>query len=111
MLDTSALAFQRSRGEARVRLVAAGGRTMLAGLRQAGCAKAFLPRVHADRPEVVFLNTAGGLTGAAMVASGASLGETEGEDLRFSRLRVDSSAVVVLSRSSTTVWRSCSVPL
>ncbi|MFV0245600.1 MAG: urease accessory protein UreD [Qingshengfaniella sp.] len=55
--------LQRSRGEARVTLQVRRGATRLAGLRQAGCAKAMLPRVHRRDPEVVFLNTAGGLTG------------------------------------------------
>jgi urease accessory protein len=32
-------------------------------LAQAGSAKAMMPRMHGRAPEVVFLNTAGGLTG------------------------------------------------
>ncbi len=65
--------LQRTRGEACVRLGANG----LKGLRQQGSAKAFLPRIHGPEPEVVFLNTAGGLTGgdrmrfALAVAAGA----------------------------------------
>ncbi|WP_226898403.1 urease accessory protein UreD [Mangrovicoccus algicola] len=39
------------------------GRTVLQRLRQQGSAKAMLPRVHRPEPELVFLNTAGGLTG------------------------------------------------
>jgi urease accessory protein len=35
----------------------------LGDLVQQGAAKVFLPRVHCPRPEAVFLNTAGGLTG------------------------------------------------
>lgn len=58
-------ALQRVRGRAAVSLAPSvngqGGR--LTGLHQSGSAKAFLPRIHADPPEVVFLNTAGGLTG------------------------------------------------
>ncbi|WP_201157171.1 urease accessory protein UreD, partial [Rhodobaculum claviforme] len=50
--------MQRSRGAAAVRL--AGRR--IVDLRQSGAAKAFLPRSHAPVPEVVFLNTSGGLT-------------------------------------------------
>ncbi|SDZ31634.1 urease accessory protein [Jannaschia faecimaris] len=50
--------MQRIRGEARVSL----GRAGLRDLRQAGSAKAMLPRVDTDVPEVVFLNTAGGVT-------------------------------------------------
>ena len=51
-------AMQRSRGAAMVNF--SGSR--LRGLRQSGSAKAILPRVAGD-PEVVFLNTSGGLTG------------------------------------------------
>lgn len=54
--------MQRSRGEAAVRLRRDGDRTRLVDLRQQGSAKAILPRVGTV-PEVVFLNTSGGLTG------------------------------------------------
>jgi urease accessory protein len=50
--------MQRTRGEA---IVAFGPRG-LARLRQQGSAKAILPHVGGGAPEVVFLNTAGGLT-------------------------------------------------
>jgi urease accessory protein len=56
MLDNPKM--QRVRGEAHVSL----GRSGLRDLRQAGSAKAILPRVDGDVPEVVFLNTAGGVT-------------------------------------------------
>jgi len=51
--------LQRVRGAARVSLGAGG----LERLHQSGSAKAMLPRMHGAAPEVVFLNTAGGLTG------------------------------------------------
>ncbi|MGY6633603.1 MAG: urease accessory protein UreD [Alkalilacustris sp.] len=51
--------FQRSHGVACVRFEGA----RLIDLRQSGAAKAFLPRAHSACPEVVFLNTSGGLTG------------------------------------------------
>lgn len=55
--------LQRARGEAAVVLdQRADGRMRLAGLRQQGSAKAILPHTGAV-PEVVFLNTSGGLTG------------------------------------------------
>ncbi|QRZ14547.1 urease accessory protein UreD (plasmid) [Paracoccus methylovorus] len=58
MLDTSTdTRMQRSRGAAKVRLGPRG----LVDLAQSGSAKAMLPRVTAGRPEIVFLNTAGGL--------------------------------------------------
>ncbi|MFC2968173.1 urease accessory protein UreD [Acidimangrovimonas pyrenivorans] len=52
--------LQRTRGRAAVALGASG---RLTGLHQSGSAKLFLPRIHSDVPEAVFLNTAGGLTG------------------------------------------------
>ena len=70
--------LQRAKGLAAVRL--SGG--ALRGLRQSGCAKAVLPRGPGD-PEVVFLNTAGGLTGgdrldlALAVEAGRALGTTQ----------------------------------
>jgi len=62
------------RGRAAVTLSAAGGRTRLARLAQAGSARAFLPRVHGDRPEVVFLNTAGGVTAGDRLEQAVALG-------------------------------------
>lgn len=54
------LGLERARGAARVAL-GPGGKLLRLG--QQGSAKAFLPRVHGPVPEVVFLNTSGGLTG------------------------------------------------
>jgi urease accessory protein len=59
-LDRAPPRMQRAAGRALVRL---GPGARLEALEQAGCAKAFLPRVGGVAPEVVFLNTAGGLTG------------------------------------------------
>ncbi len=58
--------LQRSHGQASVRLRGPAGR--LADLHQEGSAKAFLPDVHGGVPEVVFLNTSGGLTGGDRLA-------------------------------------------
>jgi urease accessory protein len=56
--------MQRARGRALVALGPDGrGKIGLRDLAQAGSAKAFLPSIHAPVPEVVFLNTSGGLTG------------------------------------------------
>lgn len=60
MLDTTFSTYQRSRGTARVSLKASG---QIETLYQAGSAKAMIPRSHGPCPEVVFLNTSGGLTG------------------------------------------------
>lgn len=53
---------QRAFGQASVRLGLRGPMTRLADLRQEGSARAMLPRSAPDWPEVVFLNTSGGLT-------------------------------------------------
>ncbi|MDJ0628944.1 MAG: urease accessory protein UreD [Rhodobacter sp.] len=66
--------LQRARGRASVALSLTGGRTRLDRLHQAGSAKAFLPRVHGAAPEVVFLNTAGGLTGGDRFRFGLDVG-------------------------------------
>ena len=55
--------MQRTRGRAAVALSATPGGARLKTLHQSGSAKAMLPKVHSAAPEVVFLNTAGGLTG------------------------------------------------
>ncbi|HSF64891.1 MAG TPA: urease accessory protein UreD [Paracoccaceae bacterium] len=62
MLDQSPapVLMQRSRGRA---VVALSGTGRVERLHQSGSAKAILPRTHGAPPEVVFLNTSGGLTG------------------------------------------------
>jgi len=67
--------FQRVRGRAEVAFGAGPRGVRLTRLFQQGSAKAMLPRVHADRPEVVFLNTAGGLTGGDDLHLSLSLGD------------------------------------
>ncbi len=75
MFDAAApLTLQRTRGRAAVGVQAAGGATRLRDLHQAGSAKAFLPNVHGPVPEVVFLNTAGGLTGGDHLEFALSVG-------------------------------------
>ncbi len=54
------LLMERAQGRAAVAL---GPEGRLQRLAQQGSAKAFLPRSHASVPEIVFLNTSGGLTG------------------------------------------------
>lgn len=63
---------QRIAGEARVVL---GSDGRLKDLRQQGSAKAMLPKVYARAPEVVFLNTAGGVTGGDRLSYGVSLAD------------------------------------
>ncbi|MBD3678396.1 MAG: urease accessory protein UreD [Rhodobacteraceae bacterium] len=58
-LPDTPVTMQRTRGRAAVTIGARG----LERLHQSGSAKAMLPRMHGAVPEVVFLNTSGGLTG------------------------------------------------
>jgi urease accessory protein len=62
MLDTmaSSAQMQRVKGRAGARIGASG---RLKDLYQQGSAKVLLPKMHGRAPEVVFLNTAGGVTG------------------------------------------------
>jgi urease accessory protein len=72
MLDFTQM--QRTKGAAQVELAAPEGRTRLVHLAQSGSAKAMLPRVHSDLPEVVLLNTAGGVTGGDVLRYEIDLG-------------------------------------
>ncbi|MBL4929168.1 urease accessory protein UreD [Fuscibacter oryzae] len=63
MFDNAPTAvMQRSRGLARAGFALRDGAVRLTELQQAGSGKAMLPRLAGDVPEVVFLNTSGGLT-------------------------------------------------
>lgn len=64
---TTTVSRQRVNARAAVSFRARDGRTVLDRLAQQGSAKAMLPRIHRDDPEVVFLNTAGGLTGGDQI--------------------------------------------
>lgn len=59
----AAVAAPRAVGELALRAAVVAGRTRIADLRQAGSLKALFPRSQGDALEMVFLNTAGGLTG------------------------------------------------
>ena len=61
MLQGPVTAMQRSKGSAALRFDLRHGRTALSDLAQSGSARAMLPRTNANHPEVVFLNTSGGL--------------------------------------------------
>ncbi|WP_096786226.1 urease accessory protein UreD [Rhodobacter sp. CZR27] len=67
--------LERSQGDAHVALALARGAVRLADLAQRGSAKAFLPRIAGPVPEVVFLNTSGGLTGGDRLDYRLTLGE------------------------------------
>ncbi len=82
--------MQRASGEALVELAHLGGAAVLRRLRQAGSAKAILPEPGAV-PEVVFLNTAGGLTA--------------GDRLRFA-LTVEGGRAVATTQTAERAYRA-----
>lgn len=75
MLDAAPLyrSLERTRGSAEVELCRKDTGTALRRLFQTGSAKAFLPKVYDRAPEIVFLNTSGGLTGGDRMAHSLSL--------------------------------------
>ncbi len=73
-LVASPLAFQRSHGVARLSFRRVGAWTRLDRLRQEGSAKAFVHPGEAG-PDVVFLNTSGGMTGGDRLSFGVNLGD------------------------------------
>ena len=74
LIQATVQPMQRSRGEAMVSLAQGDAQVRLTGLRQSGSAKAILPRVGAH-PEIVFLNTSGGLAGGDRLSYAVHLGE------------------------------------
>lgn len=66
--------LERARGSAAVSLGMDGARSRIGRLAQSGSAKVFLPDVHRPAPEIVFLNTAGGLTGGDRLSFAVDLG-------------------------------------
>jgi len=75
VMDTAQTGLQRASGRAHVGLCAREALTFLTDLHQSGSAKAFLPKVHGPVPEVVFLNTSGGLTGGDRLMFSLALGD------------------------------------
>ena len=72
MLDATPLPrLQRARGRADVAVSVRGGRVRLDRLVQEGCGKALMPRTHGPVPEVVLVNTSGGVTGGGSAGQGA----------------------------------------
>lgn len=69
-----ALRLQRSQGSAAVTLVGAGAGAGVGRIAQAGAGRAFLSGPGAARAEVVFLNTAGGLTSGDRLSFDLALG-------------------------------------
>lgn len=83
MFDETAPSAQMQRVDGRAgAVIGPGGR--LSDLHQRGAAKVMLPRMHGRAPEVVFLNTAGGLTsgdrlvyGLEVAGGAAAVGTTQ----------------------------------
>lgn len=73
MIQGSITALERSKGTASLRFCLRGGRPALADLAQSGSARALMPRSSSDRPEVVFLNTSGGLASGDRLSFAVSL--------------------------------------
>ena len=92
MLDIAPPVMQRARGRAAVALGLSRGATRLERLHQSGSAKAFLPNVHGPIPEVVFLNTAGGLTG--------------GDRLRYEARLAPGAAATLTTQTAERAYRS-----
>lgn len=65
---------QRAQGTGRIRSAAVHGRSRLATLHEAGCAKIRLPHTHDHSLQAVLINTAGGLTGGDGVRWEATAG-------------------------------------
>lgn len=94
MLDMSAaMALQRARGRAHVGF-AGGAMPKLTDLHQSGCLKAMIPRNHAARRDVVFVNTAGGITG--------------GDRLRISARLDDGAEACLTTQTAERIYRSVS---
>jgi urease accessory protein len=68
------VAMQRSAGRASIGFSVAGAGTRLDHLHQQGSARLILPRTSRDAPEVVFLNTSGGLTSGDRLSLSMTLG-------------------------------------
>ncbi|WP_460274534.1 urease accessory protein UreD [Celeribacter sp. ULVN23_4] len=92
--------LQRVRGQAHV-VMGAGG---LKDLYQMGSAKAMLPKVHSSVPEVVFLNTSGGLTAGDRLdyrleveAGGALIGTTQTAERAYASVADGADAEVSVS--------------
>ena len=67
--------MQRSHGRAEISFDLRAGAVRLVDLHQSGSAKAILPRVAGAVPEVVFLNTSGGLTGGDRLSYALTIGD------------------------------------
>jgi urease accessory protein len=90
--DAAPVELQRARGRAEVAVSRRDGAIRLDRLFQQGCAKARLPRPAGEAPEVVLINTAGGVTGGDRIAWHLEAGP--------------GSALVATSQAAERVYRS-----
>lgn len=89
MLDQGSGGTRLERVHGRGRIALSGGR--LRDLHQSGAAKVMLPRAYAPMPEIVFLNTAGGVTG--------------GDRLRF-ELALENGRAMATTQTAERAYRS-----
>ncbi len=83
---------QRARGRVEVAFGHRRGAIRLDRLFQSGCAKALLPRTQGDRPEVVLVNTSGGVAG--------------GDRLGWHLAAGDGAALVATTQAAERIYRS-----
>ncbi|MCF4097169.1 urease accessory protein UreD [Maritalea mediterranea] len=76
MLDRAhrTIPIQRAKGRVRVGFTHKSSTTRLENLHQSGCLKALLPKVYNSSPEIVLVNTAGGITGGDQLDISCSIG-------------------------------------
>ena len=67
--------FQRATGRVEIGFISKSNSYSLAHLHQSGCLKALMPKNHSDIPEVVLINTAGGITGGDKLSVAVELKE------------------------------------
>ncbi|MBU2889344.1 urease accessory protein UreD [Celeribacter halophilus] len=108
---TDTARMQRVRGRAHV-VMGAGG---LKDLHQSGSAKAMMPKVHSHVPEVVFLNTSGGLTAGDQLdyrleveAGGQLIGTTQTAERAYASVsqgaNAEVSVALVAGAGATLEW-------
>ncbi|WP_417274285.1 urease accessory protein UreD [Celeribacter halophilus] len=108
---TDTAQMQRVRGRAHV-VMGAGG---LKDLHQSGSAKAMMPKVHSHVPEVVFLNTSGGLTAGDRLdyrleveAGGQLIGTTQTAERAYASVaqgaNAEVSVALVAGAGATLEW-------
>ena len=91
-MDPDQRKLQRSTGYSSVSLTGCPPKTKLERMRQQGCSKVLLPRSNPACPEIVLVNTAGGLTG--------------GDKVEFTMSVGNSGSAVATTQSAERIYRS-----